>query len=153
MAKDIIERLQDLYKVDVDAIAAYGQAIENIKNTHISSKLHQFRGDHERHLSALADLIQKKGGQVPERSKDFKGFFIKGMTSLRSSLGDEQALKAMRQNETLTNKKYREAVEELKDYPDVARVLNQNYSDEQRHLSFIEESISEFEGRGASAGL
>ena len=83
---------------------------------------------------------------------NFKGFFIGGFTSLRSLTGDEGALKAMRSNEELTNKKYREATEEWDLEPSIAGIVANNYEDEKRHLSYIEQAIESRAWEESAAG-
>jgi uncharacterized protein (TIGR02284 family) len=142
MEQDIIKRLEDLHKLDFDAVNAYEAAIERVENTRVRTKLQEYKRDHEQHLDSLEELIVSKGGQRPERKKDVKGFLIEGMTVLRSSMGDEQAMKAMRQNEEVTNKKYYDALKDLSGDEQVMKVLNHNYSDERKHLSFIKEFLN-----------
>lgn len=145
MNKNPVKTLESLYQLDVDAIHAYNQAIDKIENIELRDRLTEYRDDHEAHLGKLEGLITQRGGDIPSRDKDLKGHLIEGMTSLRSSMGDEQAMKAMRQNEVITNKKYKAAVEELRNEPEILEVLNRNYADEQKHLSFIEQALSHFE--------
>jgi hypothetical protein len=74
------------------------------------------------------------------------------MTALRSMMGDEQALKAMKGNEELTNKKYSEALDE--NLPaDVMEVVRRNYQDEVRHLAYINQCIDQRIWESGEAGL
>lgn len=142
VSQKLIERLNDLIMLDHDAVEAYQQAIDRITSEQVRSHLITFQGDHRRHIETLSQLVVNFGGQ-PKSRADVKGFFIKGMTALRSMAGDEQALKAMRLNERLTNEKYQEAVE-MRDLPDdVRQVVQRNRDDEARHLSWIEQAIDQ----------
>ena len=85
-------------------------------------------------------VLRDLGETPPDYSRDFKGFFISGFTSLRSSTGTAGAMKAMRSNEKLTNKKYSNAVEWDVD-PAVKSIIRENLQDERRHLAYIEEAI------------
>ena len=77
-------------------------------------------------------------------SNYFKGYVIEGMTALRSMLGTVQALKAMKSNEELTNRRYMEALH--LDLPeDIRAVVEQNRDDERRHLDYIVRAIDQFE--------
>ncbi|MEX0797941.1 MAG: demethoxyubiquinone hydroxylase family protein [Bacteriovoracaceae bacterium] len=152
MDDKIIKKLEDLHQLDFDAVKAYEEAIERIKNPTIKNKLTEYKNDHLNHLQNLEELIVSKGGEKPDRKKDIKGYLIEGMTLIRSSMGDEQALKAMRQNEEITNKKYADALKELSSEPEVSKVLNHNYEDERKHLVFIKEALENpdhFKGPGA----
>ena len=138
MAKDKqIHVLSDLMKLDVDAVHAYEQAIDRIDVRAIRDALEEFKGDHDRHVDELSRAIRDLGGEPPERTPDIKGFLIEGFTAIRSATGTEGAMKAMRSNEKMTNKKYDKALdEELA--PDVRSLVERNRDDERRHLAYIE---------------
>jgi rubrerythrin len=136
-----VDILKSLVQLDIDAVGAYSQAIEHIENTHISENLNKFMCDHQQHIDNLSNILRVNGEEAPEMSRDFKGFFIEGFTSLRSVMGDEGALKAMCTNEQLTNKKYKEAIEELSLDTDIIATVESNYRDEQEHLSYIEGAL------------
>lgn len=139
---DLAERLGDLMKVDIDAVEAYNEAIERVKAQELKSRLSTFRDDHQRHVAELTEAIRDMGHQPPSLKPDMKGKLIEGMTALRSSMGDEQALKAMRQNEMVTNHAYEDA---LKDhvYPGaVQRIIQSGLEDERRHLQWVEQQLS-----------
>lgn len=137
----IIKRLSDLMQLDIDAVEAYEQALKNIETTMIHSQIASFQNDHKQHINDLSRLITKLGGEPPERTKDFKGFFIKGMTALRSAMGEQSALKAMYANEELTNKTYSKALEEGELSVEARLLVEKNYADEQRHLAYIHSVI------------
>ncbi|MGZ3459640.1 MAG: ferritin-like domain-containing protein, partial [Archangium sp.] len=99
----------------------------------------EFQQDHERHIRELSGVVTKLGGK-PRSKPDTKGFILKGFTAVTSMMGNEAALQAMRGNEALTNRTYRMARDE--DWSDEARIIiERNYSDEQRHLAFIEDAL------------
>jgi len=138
---DILNNLEKLIQLDVDATHAYDQAIKNVKEQVIKDKLIQFQSDHRKHVDLLSAKVLELGGTPPELSSDFKGFMISGFTALRSLTGTKGALEAMETNERLTTSRYEEASK--LDYPvDVLAIVRSNYADEQRHLSYIREAIS-----------
>jgi rubrerythrin len=140
--KELLNLLEDLAHVDIDAWHAYGQAMERIENAlEIRRKLEEFREDHRRHETELAGKIVALGGNPPEFSKDFKGHLIEGFTALRSITGTQGALAAMRSNEQLTNRKYAKALDELALPSDIRMLLEGGYADEQRHLQYIEDRL------------
>jgi len=140
----IHKKVNTLIQLDIDAVHAYEQAIQNIGIEEIRSRLTEYKDDHQRHVSELSSYVQSNGGGLPEFSPDFKGFLIQGFTALRSSTGTVGALKAMMMNEKLTNKKYSEATEW--DIPSEAMsIIQKNYSDEQRHLEFVQQRLQELE--------
>jgi uncharacterized protein (TIGR02284 family) len=142
MAQDmnrIIDKLNDLIALDIDAVNAYEAAIRRIDTTFLREPLRQFQSDHERHIRDLSEFVISFGGKPRERP-DVKGFFLQAFTAVSSMMGDEAALHAMQGNERLTNRTYEAALEEI--WPESVRaVIEQNYRDEQRHLAFVQDAI------------
>jgi len=140
--KELLNQLISLAQLDIDAVHAYTAAIERIDLENVKRQLTIFRGDHERHISNLSPLIVQMGGEAPSRSPDLKGFFIQGFTAVRSMFGNEQAIKAMKGNEELTNRTYSQALE--LDFPqDIRGVIQGNLNDERKHLEYLNGCISE----------
>jgi uncharacterized protein (TIGR02284 family) len=136
---DVVHKLNELLMLDNDAVRAYSSAIDRITIPYVKERLTEFRADHQRHIRDLNDCIRRLGGEAKDRP-DFKGPFIQAMTALRSMAGNEQAIKAMKGNEELTNKKYSEALE-ARLPADVEEIVRRNYQDEVRHLAFLNEVI------------
>lgn len=139
----LIKKMQQLAQLDIDATFAYDQALKNIDDVSIHERIAEFRDDHLKHISDLNRLIAQYGGEPAERTKDFKGYLIEGFTSLRSITGVLGALRAMHTNEVITNKNYKQAVEDNADTPaHVQQVISANYLDEQRHITYIDNTIT-----------
>jgi uncharacterized protein (TIGR02284 family) len=150
--QEIIKNLNSLIQLDIDAIHAYEQAMKNVSEVHIRDQLAEYRNDHHTHYRELSSVVQSMGGDPPEFSPDFKGFFIQGFTALRSATGTEGALKAMETNEKLTNRNYEEA--SSWDLPIATlSIVKANYEDEKRHLSYIQTALRDriWERPGAAA--
>ncbi|MDP2341598.1 MAG: DUF2383 domain-containing protein [Deltaproteobacteria bacterium] len=145
-------QLKDVVQLDVDAVYAYSQAIDGIDSMHsdIKSQLMLFRSDHERHVTELGAMLLAGGHTPPESKRDFKGFLIEGMTAIRAAIGTKQALKAMRQNEILTNRKYDEALG-FEGLPESIReILLRGREDERLHLDYIQAAIARLESANAA---
>ena len=153
MDKEMVDNINSLIQLDIDAVSAYEEALKKIEHPRINDRISEFKADHEHHIERLSDALRAAGEIPVERSVDFKGFFIGGFTSLRSLTGDEGALKAMRSNEQLTNKKYKEASEEWILEPSVAGIVANNYEDEKRHLSYIQQAIESKAWEESAAGF
>ncbi|MHB1843572.1 MAG: DUF2383 domain-containing protein [Deltaproteobacteria bacterium] len=148
--KVLCKELNSLIQLDIDAVNAYSMAIRNVDLPLIADQLTQFRGDHERHVTDLSEIVRRHGGQPPKVTPDFKGFLISGFTAIRSATGTEGALHAMKSNEGLTTSTYQKAV--AKGFPaDVIGVVQRNFEDEQRHLRYIEQCLRDrpWESTGA----
>jgi uncharacterized protein (TIGR02284 family) len=144
MAKDmtkLIGKLNDLIALDLDAVTAYGAAIERIDSAHVRESLRQFQQDHVRHVHDLTACVRSYGGEPRER-RDVKGVFIQAFTAVSSMMGDHSALRAMHSNEEMTNQTYETALEI--DWPEQVRLLlERNREDERTHLEIVEQFLRE----------
>lgn len=140
--KDIAGKLSSLVQLDIDAVHAYKEAIEKCEDSQVREHLTLYRQDHERHITDLSIEIRRLGGTPPEFSLDFKGYLIKGFTSLRSATGTEGALNAMHTNEKLTNKEY-EAARNWDLPPELKQIIALGREDERRHLEYIEGALEQ----------
>jgi uncharacterized protein (TIGR02284 family) len=134
-----IEQLNDLIALDIDAINAYQAAISRMSVPLLKEQLLQFQQDHERHVKDLSGYVTNLGGK-PREKPDLKGFFIKGFTAVTSMMGDEAALIAMRGNEQLTTRTYKNALGHNWT-TEIRATIESNFADEQRHLAFILEAL------------
>jgi rubrerythrin len=137
---EIVDHLNDLRQLDYDAVQTYEIAIGAVDEDAVREDLAAFKRDHERHITDLGRVIAAHGGTPEELSRDVKGVLLEGLTKLRSVTGTLGALKAMRMNEQLTNRRYDEAVE-LALPADVLSIVSANREDERRHLAAIESHI------------
>lgn len=138
--QEIAAKLSSLAQLDVDAVHAYSQAIDEVEIPAVREQLSAYRADHDRHFIDLSTAIRKLGAEPPDYSRSFKGFIIEGFTLVRSAIGTEGALRAMQSNERLTNRSYSEATKW--DLPaDIALLIRNNYRDEQVHLKYIENAL------------
>jgi rubrerythrin len=135
-----IKLLSDLIHLDVDAQYAYAQALDSVTHVEIREQFIRFRDDHARHVEALAAQIEALGGVAPRRTRDMKGFLLEGFTAIRSATGDEGALKAMKLNEQLTNRRYERAAKVAVEGA-VAALIERHREDENLHLEYIEKAL------------
>lgn len=137
---DILDQLNMLVRLDIDATRAYGQAISEIDIALIRESLDQFRSDHEHHIRNLSAIIRQFGGKPPKMSLDLNDFLITGFTDIRSAVGTMEALNAMATNEKLTNRTYSAAVG--KSFPPkIESQIMAHYGDERRHLGYIQQHL------------
>jgi uncharacterized protein (TIGR02284 family) len=135
----IIDELNEVLQIDIDAVGAYQTAIDSINDFEIKRQLLQFKTDHERHVTDLNGLVLRFGGD-PHKRPDLRGVVRKGFTKVAGLVGIEATLRAMLSNERLTNDVYSRHVG--KPFPpDVLEVLRRNYGDEQRHFAWIETAL------------
>lgn len=139
-ANDIVKELKGLCQLDIDAVHAYNECIHHIDISDVKRTIDRFRSDHERHIKDISALIHGYKEKAPEFSPDLKGYMLDVFSKLRSLSGTEGALKSLKSGENLTNKRYAKALD--LDFPaNVKDVIERNYRDEQRHLTYVEECI------------
>ncbi|MGC3997343.1 MAG: ferritin-like domain-containing protein [Anaeromyxobacter sp.] len=140
--QEITDGVTELAQLDLDAIAAYDRALAALDDGPIAHQLAGFKLDHQRHVLELSQLLLAAGRSPPEARPDVKGAILGGVTALRSRLGTEQALAAMRTNESLTTSTYARML--ARPFPpDVLEAVRRGYADEQRHLSWIERALDQ----------
>lgn len=135
----LLDRLNDLVALDIDAVNAYEVAIARICDRDIAQRLRIFRRDHERHITELSTLVRELGG-TPRTRPDTNGFLLKRFTSVATTMGDNGALLAMKANEHVANGMYAAALAQPWP-PRLRALLERNLADERRHLVFIDEAL------------
>lgn len=140
MTQDIVKTLNSLIQLDIDAFHAYQQAVGRVDVPLVKEQLSRFRDDHERHIRELSAKVRELDEEPPKPSPDLKGYLIEGFTALRSVTGTEGALKAMKTNEQLTNRRYDEG-RKIEASADIHALLVSNWEDEKRHLEFVEQCL------------
>lgn len=139
--KDIINELKKLCQLDIDAVHAYNECLHHIDLPDVKSRITDFKGDHERHIKDLSNFIRSYNDEPPKFSPDLKGYMLDVFSKIRSLSGTEGALKSLKGGENLTNKRYSDAV--ALDFPsNIKTVIEKNYDDERRHLSYVEDAIN-----------
>jgi demethoxyubiquinone hydroxylase (CLK1/Coq7/Cat5 family) len=137
---ELAGKLNSLIKLDNDALHSYDKVIDAIDHPEIKLEIIKFRDDHRRHVDNLSFLVQSMNETPARKESDIIGTFLGGATIIQNLAGIEGSLRALHTGEKLTNKNYADAVKW--DVPaDVRVVLQANYSDEQRHISFVEKAI------------
>jgi uncharacterized protein (TIGR02284 family) len=137
---EIIKELKSLCQLDIDAVHAYNECIHHIDVPEVKRQIEHYRADHERHIKDLSALIHSYKEKAPEFSPDLKGYMLDVFSKIRSLSGTEGALKSLKSGENLTNKRYAKAIDQ--NFPENVRsVIERNYRDEQRHLTYVEECI------------
>jgi rubrerythrin len=148
----MIDQLNELIQLDFDAIVSYEHAIAHCDDFAARRDLELFMRDHQRHIRDLAKVIRACDGTPIDVHRDLKGLILEGITTVRSLGGTLAALRAMRTNERLTNRVYRNAAA-VAAAPIAHVVIAQNYADEQRHLAVIEAHIDRLSGTSVVTGI
>lgn len=145
---DIADRLDHLLRIDLDAVRAYTQAIDNVADAAIRDMLTAFRADHERHIEDLSAELTTRGRQPPQTAH-FSGFALAGFTGVAAGVAPAGALMAMQSNEVVSNQAYDMALA-TEDLPgDIRQLLEKNLADERRHLRTIRQWLRQSSPAGA----
>jgi uncharacterized protein (TIGR02284 family) len=138
----LIEHLNRLIELDLDAIEAYEAAIARLNDPSDKAQLERFREDHRRHTAELSSAVEEVGGTAATRP-DFKRVLTKGKVVVAGLVGDRAVLTAMKSNEETTTKTYDKATREAGVPIRVKTLLERNFADEQKHLAWIEQRLAQ----------
>jgi rubrerythrin len=127
-----------LAELDAEAAEAYRIAAEYTDQVHFRTKLEEFRSDHLRHVENFNRLLTDAGAPEVSTELDEESSAVTMLAASMATMGARAALLAMVANEQLTNATY-QAATELPFEEDVARILKEHLTDEQRHLEWLSE--------------
>ncbi|HYH80231.1 MAG TPA: ferritin-like domain-containing protein [Longimicrobium sp.] len=138
----LLALLNDLLALDHDAIQAYSIAIGRISRAEYREALAGFRGDHQRHVDQLTQIVQDRGGVPVQMPHLPTGAFKAAMQAL-STLGDDRAvLLAFKTNEGQVRDRYRRAADQPFD-PAVGAVISTAARDEEQHYAWVEQVLAQ----------
>jgi rubrerythrin len=147
----LVAELNDLLQLDHDAIQAYSLAIRQLQSAEYRRTLEGFRGDHQRHVDELTQLIHSRGGMPVQLPHLPSGLFKLAVQAAGFGRGDRAVLVAFKANERQAREKYRRAARG--NHPaDVTSVLARAADDEARHFEWVLDTLSELGWSEADAG-
>jgi len=144
----LVADLNDLLKLDHDAVQAYTLAIKGLESEEYKARLVEFRGDHQRHIDELTQLVRSRGGTPMEMSHVSSGVFKLAVQAvgtgarLTGAAGDRAVLVAFKANERQVRDKYRRLAREVHE-ADVTSVLARAADDEARHYAWVLETLED----------
>jgi rubrerythrin len=145
-----LNSLTALAQMDSEAAAAYETVAEVIDVADVQRHLQAFAQDHRRHVEKLGQLIQQLGGRPETAAPPPEDSTFVRLASALSSLGPSAALLSLVGNEQFTNATYETALELASDAETIA-LLERNFQDEQRHLSWLTEHTDDEDEAEASS--
>jgi rubrerythrin len=138
---DLIAELNDLIQLDIDAVQAYALAMALARDGSIRETLARFRGDHERHVRTLADLVQARGGRPAVLPHLPTGILKLTVQAAGIIGGDRGVLLALQANEAQAQEKY-ERHSGRRHPPDIAATLQQQAADERAHYAWVSHTVA-----------
>ena len=139
---ELVAELNDLLQLDHDAVQAYTLAIRSLDNESYKETLRQFRGDHERHIDELTQLIRAHGGMPIQLPHLPTGAFKLAVQAVAAVGSDRAVLTAFKANERQVRDKYRRAAQAAHT-ADVTTVLARAADDESRHYAWVLETLED----------
>jgi rubrerythrin len=134
--------LNDLLKLDHDAIQAYTLAIRLLENPEYKRQLEEFRADHQRHIDELSQLIRSRDATPLELPHLPSGAFKLALQAIGGAGGDRAVLLAFKANERQDRDKYQPSARAT--HPaDVTSVLARAADDEMRHYAWALETLED----------
>ena len=138
----LLADLNDLLRLDHDAVQAYTLAIALLRDEGYREALTAFRADHERHIRDLAGVIRDRGGVPIELPHLATGVFKLAVQAAGAAGGDRGLLLAFKANERLARDKYRRAAEAPQPR-ELGALLARHAADEQRHYFWVLETLDD----------
>jgi rubrerythrin len=136
----LIAELNDLLRLDFDAIGAYTMAIAQVESTTYRETLQGFLADHERHVRELTALVEAAGGTPAEGPHLSTGVFKLAVQAAGAAGRDRATILAFKANEGESVAKYRAAAERPH-AENVAGVLRRAARDEEKHYEWAESRL------------
>lgn len=137
----LIAELNDLLALDHDAVQAYSLAIGAVSRAEYRDTLAAFRGDHQRHIDQLTQLIQNLGGAPVTLPHLPTGAFKLAVQALGTLGDDRNVLLTFKANEAQVRDKYRRHAGRPHLEPAVTTVLSAAAADEDRHYEWVEQTL------------
>lgn len=140
-ASEILEGLNDLLRLDHDAVASYEVAIERLEDREHALSIAGFKEDHLTHIRRLNDLIIRLGG-TPANEPHATQPLTEALLAVAATAGDRGILHAWRANELRSMAIYDRYASRAVRWPaDIKRVVDENALDEERHYDWIVQTL------------
>jgi rubrerythrin len=149
---EVLERLRDLIRIDIDAIHAYGMFLPHLEDPSNREKITRFRRDHEMHVMELTSMITSiEEESAPAFTAEFRGFTNADFRSPEEGSSFEEALRIMLDNERILAAQYKEVVAIHEMPPEFHMVIDRYHKQELKHLAYLEELLEREEVEKAGA--
>ena len=151
-AAELVAELNELLRLDLDAIAAYGAAGARLRSAAYCEAVQLFTEDHERHADELTRLLRGYGGRPADEAGAVPGPFQRAVREAAKRGGDRGLLLVFKVHERRGRDRYRQASQNVYP-PEVAAVLRRGTNDETAHYAWALETLDDLRfGGSAVAG-
>jgi rubrerythrin len=132
----LVAMLVGLAQMDSEAAFAYETAAELADLSDVRSRLLEFAADHRRHVTELGQAIREIGGEPAAAAPPPDTSVFGVLTSALGMVGPRALLMGLIGNEEFTNSAYDTALELITD-AELRRLIERNFADEQRHITWL----------------
>ncbi|MCE3237442.1 MAG: hypothetical protein K0R24_423 [Gammaproteobacteria bacterium] len=134
----IVDTIKPLVQYEIDSTFILAQAISCLSDKTLRDKLSEFREECENNIKTLSEILVDHGGEAPEHTRDFKGFFMQGYTGMRGLISDEGAMKALATNTRMLVDAFRDALKGENMPLDVREKVKKVLNNAEEHLKYFE---------------
>jgi rubrerythrin len=132
----LVAMLVGMAQMDSEAAFAYEIAAEMVDLPDVRARLLEFAQDHRRHVSDIGQAIQAIGGEAAAAAPPPDTSVFGMLTSALGMVGPRAVLLGLIGNEEFTNSAYDTALELVGD-PQLRQLIQRNFEDEQRHITWL----------------
>ncbi len=132
------EIVESLLNLEHDAIEAYTETINRLKDPVFIRTITEFKNDHLEHVRELSQIASNLGVTPPDGT--MKSLLTKGKIVIADLGGDDAILAAMKTNEYDTVKAYENALERDFLSPELRACCEKGLMDERRHRDWMDEA-------------
>ena len=138
---EAVRQLNSLLRGEISAAETYRMAIDKVADTGNASAglLREIQEEHGRAAQGIRDRIRELGGE-PSDSSGAWGAWAKTVQGTANLLGDNTALKSLKEGEEHGLKDYQEAVDDV-DPTSAQLIQNQLIPAQQRHINLLDQLI------------
>ncbi|NMH60580.1 DUF892 family protein [Alteromonas ponticola] len=135
-----ITLLSDLCHLEYDAVAAYEETLEKIKEDNLKRTIAAFCKEHREHIVNLNELLEQNDAQKVTNT-DLKEVLTKGKVMIAAMINDKAILEAMHMNENVTTEAYEKALKNDQLTISERAVIEKHYEDEKLHKDWFAEMV------------
>lgn len=138
--RDLIDLLQRLVGLDLDAVAAYAAALDQLEDPSHRGPLSTFAEDHEHHVRELREHLHDRGISDPA-TPDAQRVPAEGGVVTPDLSGDRSVFSAMKGTADDAVAAYERALSRDDLSPRLRALFERNRSDERRHRDWFRERL------------
>ncbi len=135
--KELVKILEHVAQYAIDGTFIIAQGISSLRDLSLRDGLTKIKDKYEEGVNKISEFIVNYGGEAPEYTRDFKGFFMQGYTGMRGMISDQGVMKALATNTKMFVTAFETALKNV-NIPDEVQIALQSMLDEaKKHLEYF----------------